>query len=94
MYTSPANEFLLHKCRNNRKINFIFSNLKKFTSPANEFLLQKCRNKRKMKKYKRISNLKKFTDPADEFLLHRYINNEKLYSPPNESTDILLLSAR
>ena len=42
--TSPANEFLLHKCR-----IFFFLNLKKFTSPANEFLLHKCRN-RKFKK--------------------------------------------
>ena len=46
-YTSPSNEFLLHKCRNNRntkKFNF-FSNLKKCRSQANEFPLHKCRNK-------------------------------------------------
>ena len=47
-FTSPANEFLLYKYRNNRKMNFFFfSNLKKCTSPANEFLLHKCRNKNK-----------------------------------------------
>ena len=33
--SSPSNEFLLHRWRNNF---FFFSNLKKFTSPANEFL--------------------------------------------------------
>ena len=43
-FTSPANEFLLHKCRNkNRKKNY-FSKLKKFTSPANEFLLNNINN--------------------------------------------------
>ena len=33
-FTSPANEFLLHKCRNNRKPEkyILFSNLKKCTS--------------------------------------------------------------
>ena len=60
-FTSPANEFLLHKCRNNRKMKkrFFFSNLKKFTSPANVFLLHKCKNNRKMKKRFFFSNLKK-----------------------------------
>ena len=36
-YTSPANEFLLYKCRNNRKIqkcDIFSSNLVKFTCPA------------------------------------------------------------
>ena len=28
-FTSPANEFLLHKCRNNRKINSFFQIRKK-----------------------------------------------------------------
>ena len=39
---SIANEFLLHKSRNERKIqqkSKIKSDLKKFTSPANKFLL-------------------------------------------------------
>ena len=47
--TCTAKEFLLHKCRRNRK-------LKKckyfFTSPACEFLLHKCRNNSKMDKCK------------------------------------------
>ena len=46
--TTPSNEFLLHKCRNNRKMkimDFFFLKIcKKYTSPANQFLLQKCRN--------------------------------------------------
>ena len=52
IFTSPANEFILQKYRNNRKIQkkykFCLSNLNKFTNPANEFLLHKCRNKRKI----------------------------------------------
>ena len=44
-YTSPANEFLLHECRNNKKMknkgNIYFSNLKKCTSPSNKFLLHR-----------------------------------------------------
>ena len=55
-YTSPFNEFLLHKCRNNRKIKkykFIFvKSEKKCTSPANEFLLhasrRTCKNATRM----------------------------------------------
>ena len=47
--TSPANEFLLHKCRHKNKKIYIFSKLKKITSPANEFLLHN-RNNGKMKK--------------------------------------------
>ena len=47
--TSPANEFLLHKCRNKNKNIYFFSKLKKITSPANEFLLHN-RNNGKMKK--------------------------------------------
>ena len=48
----PANEFPLHKCRSNRKMEklFFLLNPKKCSSPANEFLLHKCRNNRKMKK--------------------------------------------
>ena len=46
--TGTANEFLFHKCRNDRKIGKK-SHLKKFTSPANDFLLHKCRNNRKKK---------------------------------------------
>ena len=42
----PANAFLLHKYRNNRKMNFFFSNLKTFTNLANEFLSYKCINNR------------------------------------------------
>ena len=45
--TSPANEFLLHKCRNKKKMIF-FSNLKKFTSPAKEFLLHRYINNEKI----------------------------------------------
>ena len=45
IFTRPANEFLLHECRNNMKMNFFFSYLKILISPANEFLLHKCRNK-------------------------------------------------
>ena len=46
-FTSPANEFLLHKCRNNEKIKkmIFFSNLKNVTSPANEFLLHRYSEK-------------------------------------------------
>ena len=47
--SSPANEFLLHKCRNKNKKYFFFSKLKKITSPANEFLLHN-RNNSKIKK--------------------------------------------
>ena len=36
--TSPANEFLLHKCRNNREMKKIIIK-KKCTNPLNEFLL-------------------------------------------------------
>ena len=40
--TGPANEFLLHECRNkNRKTIFPFKTEKKITSPANEFPLHK-----------------------------------------------------
>ena len=49
-FTSPANEFLPHECRNNskmKKINSLLFNQNKFTSPANEFPLHKCRNKKK-----------------------------------------------
>ena len=40
-FTSPANEFLLHKYRNNRKMKkyiFFFKTGKKITNPDNEFL--------------------------------------------------------
>ena len=43
-FTSQANEFLSHKCRNKNKKMIFFSNLKKSVSPANEFLLYECRN--------------------------------------------------
>ena len=39
-FTSPANEFLIHKCRNNRKMQKSKKKIGKiYTSPANEFLL-------------------------------------------------------
>ena len=47
-FTSRANEFLLHKCRNKNKKWFFF-NPKNFTSPANKILLRKCRNIKKRK---------------------------------------------
>ena len=52
--TNPANDFLLHKCRNKNR-NFCrkfvdFPNLEKFTNPANEFLLHIRRNNSKTKK--------------------------------------------
>ena len=42
-YTIPANEFLLHKCGNNRTMKkmIFFSSQKKVTSPAIEFLLHR-----------------------------------------------------
>ena len=49
--TSPVNEFLVHKCRNDEKILkciFFFKFETKNTSPANEFLLHKCRNNEKI----------------------------------------------
>ena len=50
-FTSPANEFLLHKYRNKNEKNDIFLlNLKKCTSPADEFPLYKSTNNKKMKK--------------------------------------------
>ena len=74
-FTSPANEFLLHKCRNNRKIKkmIFFSNLKNVTSPASEFLLDRIvwKNAQVLLMsffYKGIA--KKCTSPSNEFLLH------------------------
>ena len=79
-FTSPANEFLLHKYRNNRKITklIFFSNLKKCTSPADEFLLHKCRNKNEKMIF---FNLKKCTSPAMSFY---YINVEIIRKCRNE----------
>ena len=77
-FTSPANEFPLHKCKNkNGKMNFFlfFSNLKKCTSPANELLFHKCRNKKKINSF--LSNLKKSTSPASDFPLYKLRNNRK-----------------
>ena len=65
--TSSANDFLLHKCKNNRKMrkfNFLFSNLNKFTSPANEFLLHECRNKNEKNNY--FFKFEFFSSPANE----------------------------
>ena len=65
-FTSTANEFLFHKCRNDRKIGKK-SHLKKFTSPANDFLLHKYRNNKKMRKCKKKNQfIKKYTSPANE----------------------------
>ena len=50
-FTSPANEFQLYKCGNNRKMQECEQQLnfdKKNTSPANEFLLHKCRYKKEI----------------------------------------------
>ena len=47
--SSPVNELLLHKCRNNKKMRKCekkFKLKKIYTSPANEFLLHKYRNKK------------------------------------------------
>ena len=75
-FTSPANEFLLHKCRNKRKMKkwFFFSNPKKITSPSNEFLLHRIEWKNAQVllmsfSYKGIA--KKCTSPSNEFLLYR-----------------------
>ena len=72
--TSPSNEFLLHRWRNN--FFFSFPNLKKkiFTSPANEFLLHRIEWKNEQVllmsfSYKGIA--KKCTSPFNEFLSHR-----------------------
>ena len=79
-FTSPANEFLLHECRNKNKQKWIFSfsNLKNFTSPANEFLLHNAETNNKYK-FSYFSNQKNFTSPADEFLLHKSRNKNDFF---------------
>ena len=78
---SPASEFLLHKCRNNKEIQ----NWKKKTkfgnnyrSSAKKFSSHKCRNNRKIQKGNFPSNLNKFTSPAYKFLLHKCKNNRQM----------------
>ena len=73
--TSPANEFLLYKCRKNRKMKTLiyFFKSEKFTSPANEFLLDRIEWKNAQVLlmsffYKCIA--KKCTSLSNEFLLH------------------------
>ena len=58
-YTSTVNEFLFHKCRNNRKIqkwSYYYINID---------IIRKCGNVKKKFNFKI-----KITSPADEFLLH------------------------
>ena len=56
-YTSPANEFLLHKCRNKNKKIIFFSKLKKITSPANEFLLHNRNNSKMIFFFSKLKNV-------------------------------------
>ena len=90
--TSPANEFLLYECRNEKIYLYFFSKLKKITSPANEFLLHKCINNRKMKNVFFFSNLKKFTSPANEFLLHKCRNKRYIFFLNLKKLQVQLMS--